>query len=192
MCFNYEANIQEDWNNLKMTGYGQGKMRNQNEIIAQWIVADGKFEGGVYSCMFTGEDYQDRKQTVNLMSWNCLCADKGKEAVVDVCVCMVIMCVCVCWCVCKNFIHQAVQACYDAKELICEKNEKGVMEYGFPVRVVTKGRRAANTVSFNAFKNIPKKEITAMQNAFHDVFADVCADMDIEDLPKPLQDKSTL
>ena len=69
-------------------------MRNQNERIAQWIVADGKFEGGVYSCMFTGEDYQDRKQTVNLMSWNCLCADKGKEAVVDVCVCMVIMCVC--------------------------------------------------------------------------------------------------
>ena len=98
VCFNYEANIQEDWNNLKMTGYGQGKRNNQNERIAQWIVADGKFEGGVYSCMFTGEDYQDRKQTVNLMSWNCLCADKGKEAVVDVCVCMVIMCVCVLVC----------------------------------------------------------------------------------------------
>ena len=73
-----------------------------------------------------------------------------------------------------------------------EKNEKGVPEYGFPVRIVIKGRRAVNTVSFKAFKDIPKKEVAAMQNAFHDVFADVCEDMNIEDLPLPLQDKSTL
>ena len=96
VCFNYEANIQDDWNNIKKTGYGQGKMRSQNQRIAQWIVSDCKFEGGVYACIFTGEDYQDRAQTVSLMSWNCLCAEKGKEAVVDVCVCMVLMCVCVC------------------------------------------------------------------------------------------------
>jgi len=68
----------------------------------------------------------------------------------------------------------------------------GVVEYGFPIRIVTKGRRAANTVSFNAFKNISKKDVMAMQGAFHDVFADVCTDMNIEDLSKPFQDKSTL
>ena len=108
------------------------------------------------------------------------------------CVSVWSLCVCVCWCVCKNFIHQAVEKCYAAGELIQEMNERGVMEYGFPIRIVTKGRRAANTVSFSAFKNVSKKDVMAMQSAFHDVFADVCTDMNIEDLPKPLQGKSTL
>jgi hypothetical protein len=71
-------------------------------------------------------------------------------------------------------------------------NERGVMEYGFPIRIVTKGRKASNTVSFSAWKNVSKKDVMAFQDAFHEVFADVCKDMNIEDLPKNLQDKSTL
>ena len=94
MCFNYEANILDDWNNLKSAGYGMGKRSNQNERIAQWIISDQKFEGGVYSSLFEACDYQDKKQRVQMMTWNVLCADKGQQAVVDVRVCMVIMCVC--------------------------------------------------------------------------------------------------
>jgi hypothetical protein len=190
VCFNYEAEILDDWNNIRSSGYGMGKRSNQNERIAQWIIADQKFEGGVYSSLFEACDYQDKKQRVQMMTWNVLCAAHTQEAVVDVRVCMVIMCVC--WCVCKNFIHQAVEKCFAAGELIQEMNEKGVMEYGFPIRIVTKGRKASNTVSFNAWKNVPKKEVMAFQDAFHEVFADVCKDMNIEDLPKNLQDKSTL
>ena len=96
VCFNYEAEILDDWNNIRSSGYGMGKRSNQNERIAQWIIADQKFEGGVYSSLFEACDYQDKKQRVQMMTWNVLCADKGKEAVVDVRVCMVIMCVCVC------------------------------------------------------------------------------------------------
>ena len=66
------------------------------------------------------------------------------------------------------------------------------MEYGMPMRIVTKGRRAANTVQFEAFKKISQKDIVALQDAFHQVFSDVCKDMDIEELPKSVQYKSTL
>ena len=96
VCLNLEGQIQDDWNNLKMNGYGMGKRQSQNQRIAQWIVSGQKFEGGVYQSIFTGEDYQDNKEKVVMMKWSVLCAAHGKEVVVDICACMVIMCVCVC------------------------------------------------------------------------------------------------
>ena len=93
VCFNYEANILDDWNTLKSAGYGMGKRSNQHERIAQWIASDQKFDGGVHSSLFEACDYQDKKQRVQMMTWNVLCADKGQQAVVDVRVCMVMMCV---------------------------------------------------------------------------------------------------
>ena len=82
-----------DWNNVKSSGYGQGKQKSMNERIAQWKVSGERFEGGVYQTIVEGQDYQDKGQKVELLTWNCLCAKFGAEAnKLCACVCNVNKC----------------------------------------------------------------------------------------------------
>ena len=96
--------------------------------------------------------------------------------------------VCVCVCVCKCAC-QAVQKCHDAGELVIDTKENGQKVYGMPIWTVSKGRRVTNTVKYEAFKKLDQKQVQDYQSAFHQVFADVCADMDISDMPKTVQNK---
>ena len=89
MCVRQDS-ILQDWNNVKKAGYGQGKQKSMNERIAQWKVSGEKFEGGVYQSIYEGQDYQDKGEKLDLLTWNCLCAKHGAEAnKLCVCVCNV-------------------------------------------------------------------------------------------------------
>ena len=75
-----EECILADWNMLKNQGFGIGKRAKQNQRIAQWVASGQKFQGGVYTSIYNGEDYHDNKSKVDIMTWACLCAKHGKQA----------------------------------------------------------------------------------------------------------------
>ena len=97
------------------------------------------------------------------------------------------VCVCVCKCAC-----QVVQELFESKELVQEKRD-GKTVYGMPTFTVTKGRKVSNTVKLEAFKKLDQKQISEYQDAFQNVFADVCQDMDIQnaikEMPKSIQEQ---
>ena len=97
------------------------------------------------------------------------------------------MCVCVRKCAC-----QVVQDLFRSKELVQETRD-GKTLYGMPTLTVTKGRRVSNSVKLEMFKQLDQKQISEYQDAFQNVFADVCKDMDIQAtiqaMPKSIQDQ---
>ena len=56
------------------------KRESYNHIIAQWKAYGYQFQGGVYHNIYEGQDYQDAARVSNMMTWHCLCATHGKEA----------------------------------------------------------------------------------------------------------------
>ena len=48
-----------------------------------------------------------------------------------------------------------------------------------------------NSIKFEAFEQVNSEQAMAIQDAFANVFADVCDDMDIGDMPQAVQDRST-
>ena len=52
------------------------------------------------------------------------------------------------------------------------------------------GRQVVNAIKFEAFKKVDPEQAMAIQDAFADVFADVCDDMESGGLPQAVQDKS--
>ena len=88
---------------------------------------------------------------------------------------------------------QAVQKCYDANELSYKKEKDGTELWGMPKKRIQSGRRVSQEVNFEAFKNVKdQKEILAFQDSFKNVYSDICEDMSLEDLPKPVQKRSIL
>lgn len=98
---------------------------------------------------------------------------------------------CVCVCVCHETNMQAVQKCFEAKELSYKKEKDGKELWGMPKKRIQSGRRVTTDISFEAFKKVKdQKELLAFQDSFKNVFNDVCAEMAIEELPKDVQRKS--
>ena len=58
------------------------------------------------------------------------------------------------------------------------------------VERISKGRRATNTVKCEALKYLGPTEIQGIRDAFANVVQGVCNDMDVDDLPKEVTDKS--
>ena len=95
------------------------------------------------------------------------------------------VCVCVCKCAC-----QVVQELFDNKELVQEVRNGKVL-YGMPTYQITQGRKVSNVVRLEAFKKLDQKQIQEYQDAFTNVFSEVCTDMSIQDaiqaMPQSIQ-----
>ena len=102
------------------------------------------------------------------------------------------MCVCKCACTLAH-THtniQVVQDLWDSKELVQELRD-GKELFGMPTFQVTKGRRVSNVVKLEAFKKLDQQQIKEYQEAFENVFSDVCKEMNIQEaiqeMPKSVQ-----
>ena len=104
------------------------------------------------------------------------------------------MCVCECVCVCKCAC-QVVQELFDSKELVQETRD-GKALFGMPTYQITKGRKVSNVVKLEAFKKLDQQQIQEYQDAFANVFSDVCSEMDIQDaiadMPQSIQSQHPL
>ena len=84
-CYIYQAHIQADWNAVSKAGYAVGKREQSNMRIAQWKVGKKKFEGGIFSSITKGSEYHDSGNIIDMMNWNCLCAQYGEQATICIC-----------------------------------------------------------------------------------------------------------
>ena len=87
-----------DWTNVKNKGWGQSKRALQNERVAQWKVMGSKFTSGVCNNIMEAQDYHDAANVADMMTWSCLCAMHGKEAMLADVDPYYVLVVCVCGC----------------------------------------------------------------------------------------------
>ena len=58
------------------------------------------------------------------------------------------------------------------------------------VKNIAKGRKVANRIQLNAFRNISEHEIQGLGDSFAETFQEICEGMDFEETVKALQDQS--
>ena len=77
---------------MQRAGWGLGKQQAQNQRIAQWKVRGKAFEGGVYESVFAASNFQEYTSASEMVTWTCLCAIHGTEAMLAVCIGSVCVC----------------------------------------------------------------------------------------------------